>query len=271
MFPLNKYDLNKISHDPISIPACSECLIILEKFECLTTDCLRDEVKSNLTKKYQKDLSIGSNWTEEELQESDFTGVAFEGFKKSAWNMYKIAKSRVNFKGWPISINGIDIDYSNDTAGFEFDGILFSNLEAAIKHFVKTFIIDEALLRQSVEVLGEDKFNQAIKYSRLHPNISASEREKLIQDLEFSITEEKNASQEKLSQVNIEGVEEVSRDGVCVDTVTVAWALDNDVQCLSDLYNLEDDFFDYFYEKNSEKEVWSKFNALEFYLEKYQL
>ena len=54
-------------------------------------------LKGRKSRKYQKALGIGANWTEQELQESEFEGAAFEGFKRSAWMMYTIAKERVNY------------------------------------------------------------------------------------------------------------------------------------------------------------------------------
>ena len=68
---------------------------------------------------YHKDLAIGINWTEKELEESGFDCRILSGFKESAWMMYNIAKGRINAKGWPLVLNAVDIEQGY-SAQFEF-------------------------------------------------------------------------------------------------------------------------------------------------------
>ncbi|MCG9698007.1 hypothetical protein [Shewanella sp. Isolate11] len=189
-FPSDEIDFESISHDPISIPSCTECYQISLKINALSVDELRREVKDKIILKYQKELGIGANWTEIELQESDFDCAALSGFRQSAWSMYLIAKERVNFSGWELCIDSLPLDFQYETNSFEFDGLQFKDVSSAIIHYVKIFSLDKQLLTESVDILGVDKFAQAVKFCRLNPVESNRERNALIEDLLFSIEDE---------------------------------------------------------------------------------
>lgn len=99
-------------------------------------------VKDALMRIYAKHLAIGINWTEEELAESEFSCKVFEGFKKSAWMMYQIARDRINAPGWPLVLEGEEIDDQGYNAGFEFDGVTFNSVNAAIQYYSTQFTLD---------------------------------------------------------------------------------------------------------------------------------
>jgi len=181
--PFSADDINKAPHEPLSVPVCAECLSLVKKARCQSIYQYRNTVKAALTRKCQKALSIGSNWTEQELQESEFEGAAFEGFKRSAWMMYTIAKERVNYSGWPLCLEGIPLAADDDAGGFTFDGTDFVSVEHAIEHYIKTFHLDDVLLPELVKLLGTDKFGYAIRVSRLYLTISAAERTQIIADI----------------------------------------------------------------------------------------
>ena len=81
-------------HYLVNMPICDEC----QSYQChrvansLTS--IEKLIKAKIVKCSVKELAIGANWTEKELQASDLNGSAFDGFKKSGWRMYLIAKER---------------------------------------------------------------------------------------------------------------------------------------------------------------------------------
>jgi len=181
--PYSVDDINKAPHEPLSVPSCTECQSVVKKARCQSIYQYRNAVKAALTRKYQKALSIGSNWTEQELQESEFEGAAFEGFKRSAWMMYTIAKERINYSGWPLCLDGIPLIADDDAGGFKFDGTEFVSVEHAIEHYIKTFHLDAILLPELIRLLGKDKFGYAVRISRLYINISVAERTQIVADI----------------------------------------------------------------------------------------
>ncbi|MGZ9898166.1 hypothetical protein [Shewanella gaetbuli] len=175
-------------HPSLSVPACSECLKIAKQ-QLLTSiwDC-REAVKDQLMTRYQKDLAIGVNWTEQELQESEFDCKIFGGFKKSAWMMYQIAKQRMNAKGWPLSIDGVVLEndpfqFGQASLDFEFDGLQFTHLTQAIKHYSDAMALDNGFLTQLVTLLGKDNFGHAIKLARLNNGVTKTMQQKILAEL----------------------------------------------------------------------------------------
>ena len=185
---LSYWRMSHTPHPSLSVPACNECLSLAKK-QLLTSiwEC-REAVKDGLMQRYSKDLAIGINWTEQELQESEFECKIFGGFKKSAWMMYQIAQQRINAPGWVLSIDGVQFDEDplfagNNTLGFEFDGLQFNNLTQGIKHYSKVLALDEAFLQQLVTLLGKDQFGHAIKLARLNIGITKSMQQKILNEL----------------------------------------------------------------------------------------
>lgn len=172
-------------HPSLSVPACSECLR-LAKQHSLTSiwDC-REAVKDALLKRYRKHLAIGINWTEEELQESEFdeTCKIFGGFKKSAWPMYQIAQQRVNAKGWPLHLDGVPLNETHYQLNFSFDGLHFSSIYQAITHYSEAFALDKAFITNVIEILGREKFGFAIRLGRIHIASSKKLKQQIVKEL----------------------------------------------------------------------------------------
>jgi len=186
-FPSYEYEINILDHLPLTLPSCKECSSIVKRSAFTSIYHYRDAIKKALTKKHQKTLSIGSNWTKKELEESELEGSAFEGFKRSAWPMFELMQGRINYQGWPLVVNNelLVIDSNNDS--FEFDGVLYVSLDDAVSHAVKTFFLDEALFTRVLSVLGKSKFSQAIRLCRLYPNLTTSSREDVFLEILDSI------------------------------------------------------------------------------------
>jgi hypothetical protein len=176
-FPKFTSEETLMSHAPICLPSCNECANIVKRTAFSSLLAYRDAIKKALTVKHQKTLSIGSNWTKQELQESELEGSAFEGFKRSAWPMFEMIQARINYSGWPLRVNEQDLYIEQESEAFEFDGTTYVNLDIAITHAVKSFHLDEQLFTRVLSVIGKGKFGQAIRLCRLYPMLTSKNRE----------------------------------------------------------------------------------------------
>jgi hypothetical protein len=173
-------------HPSLSLPACKECAVLAKNNPMTSIWECREAVKDGLMHRYQKDLAIGINWTEEELAESEFECMVFAGFKKSAWFMYQVARDRVNAKGWPLSLEGILLDQTSDGPSltqFEFDGLTYPSLHQAIRHYSQVMMLDKVFLQEIVSLLGRDKFSQSVKIARLNVGITPEKQKQIIAEL----------------------------------------------------------------------------------------
>lgn len=186
-FPHYEYEINILDHQPLTLPSCKECAGIVKRSAFPSIYHYRDAIKAALATKHQKVLSIGSNWTKKELEESELEGSAFAGFKRSAWPMFEMMQARINYSGWPLVVNNNQLEIDTGDEHFEFDGVSYISLDAAVTHAVKTFFLDEALFTRVLSVLGKAKFSQAIRLCRLYPNLTARTREDVFLDILDSI------------------------------------------------------------------------------------
>ncbi|GLX80837.1 hypothetical protein [Thalassotalea eurytherma] len=175
-FPHNAHLVINCIHPTLTVPSCNECSRFAYKATCDSIFAVHSQVKQSLIKHYHKDLAIGVNWTKQALEESEFEGGNFEGFKRSAWFIYDVAKTRVNFSSWHLELSGRHIeDYLADQK-FTFDGVSYPNVDVAINHYSQIFKLDKVFLKQLVYQLSSDKFSRAVSLSRIH--IDATEQEK---------------------------------------------------------------------------------------------
>mgnify|MGYP000660466496 CR=1 FL=1 len=180
----NNFVVNCV-HPPLSLNCCDECIVPANKSRATSIWLVFKEVKSFLIKQYQKDLAIGINWTQEELANSQFEGGNFEGFKRSAWFMYEVAKKRVNFKGWPLIINGINIEelkWSNSKS-FTFDNVEYPSIDDAVSHYAKAFFIPPDYFKEVLVHVGEDRFAYAVRFCRLLVGATPNERKAALHSL----------------------------------------------------------------------------------------
>lgn len=173
------------SQPVISIPSCRECQQFANKAKEKNILAVKSHVKKKLLTRYAKDLAIGVNWTKEELATSEFEQGNFAGFARSAWFMYEVAKTRVSYLGWPLVVNGIELEEIDleqiEVEPFSFDGVLYPSLAEAINHYAKIFLLDEYYVSAVLEHLGnghiDDKsFAQSVRFCRLLVNASPHER-----------------------------------------------------------------------------------------------
>ncbi|TKB45067.1 hypothetical protein [Thalassotalea mangrovi] len=170
----------------MAIPACFECLPLANKHKQLPINAVREKVKAGLRKLYRKDLAIGVNWTREELENSGFEGGNFEGFARSAWFMFEVARDRVNFSGWPLELNG-QTQYHDPQSSFQFDGTEFSDVQQAIEFYALTYRLDQDFLTTAVYRLTDKRFADALRLARICQDFSAAEREQALSRLALSL------------------------------------------------------------------------------------
>ncbi|WP_354622735.1 hypothetical protein [Psychromonas sp. MME2] len=176
-FPRYASEEGLLTHTPLSLPSCKECDTIVKRSAFTSLYAYRDAIKKALAVKHQKILAIGSNWTEQELRDSEFEGAAFAGFKRSAWFMFELMQGRINYPGWPLRVNNETLVIEEENDSFVFDGVTYVNLDSAVTHAVKTFYLDEQLFTRVLSVIGKDKFAQAIRLCRLYPMLTSKNRE----------------------------------------------------------------------------------------------
>lgn len=268
-FP-RKNSRKRIEHAPLEVPACEECVAISASYDASSVLHLRDGVKHGLLKKYAKALGIGINWTKQELEESEFTGAALEGFRRSAWEMYEIAKARIDYKGWPLSLDGIPMEIYDETSSFEFDGMSFLSLQACIDHYVDALTLDKALLEQLVDVVGCDRFSYALRIARLNPRVSNARRTAIVAEIELQELEQAEANSllidDKEQEFEPGEVQAISLSGITAEPDAICWLLNNAVTNLAQLAEREDDFFDDFQHLGGVG-AFAKFNGVQLYLD----
>ncbi|GIU30564.1 hypothetical protein TUM4644_29640 [Shewanella colwelliana] len=140
-------------------------------------------VKDELMRRYAKHLAIGENWTEQELAESEFSCKVFEGFKKSAWFMYQVAKQRVSASGWPLSLNGVSLDASQYDLGFMFDGVNYTSISSAVEHYSNMLGLDKLFLQDLVTLVGRERFGYAVRICRINIASTKAVKRQVLADM----------------------------------------------------------------------------------------
>jgi hypothetical protein len=182
-FPHQSHLVFDCPHPTLAVPSCAECVSAARKAKVRNIWQVAQQVKKSLMKKYQKDLAIGLNWTREELADAGFEGGSFSGFQKSAWFMYEVAKERVSFRGWPLVLDGIELEIDHACDSFNFDGVCYPSIEEAIEHYCENFNLDCLFFRQVLARLGPEKFGRAVRYCRLYIGATPDEKSRALRDL----------------------------------------------------------------------------------------
>ncbi|MDL5029780.1 hypothetical protein QR676_21370 [Vibrio sp. TMPB1044] len=268
-FPKTAQAVAKIGHSPIALPACNECARINYSKNLTSIWSVRDQIKHALIDKYAKHLGIGENWTEQELIDSDFSGSTLGGFGRSAWKMYQIAKQRVDYKGWPLSVDDIPLEVYDETSGFEFDGTRYASINSCIDYFTKAAGVDKELLSQLVYIVSSDRFSYALRIAKLNKSVSNTKRSEIVEEVLQQESEQEEILLEQANSMFNPNVEEVNISGSIAPVFAIQWALANKVKDLAHLCALEDEYFDYF-EHLGGPAAFMSYNGLQLYLESRQ-
>jgi len=183
IFPHEQHVVIACSHPQLTVPSCGECLKIANQPKVDSLSQVRFFVKAELINVYRKDLAIGIHWTPESLAESGFEGGNFEGFQKSAWMMYEIARDRINFPGWPIVYQGVNIDIEQDKEVFVFDGIEYPSIDQAIEHYCKSYDLNKAFFKKVLLIKGSQNFAATVRLCRIYVGATPQERSAALNQL----------------------------------------------------------------------------------------
>ncbi|MGF1724972.1 hypothetical protein [Photobacterium nomapromontoriensis] len=260
---------------PVMLPCCQECYGICRPIKVSGLDLLRDKVKEQLHHKYQKHLQIGVNWTQDELDNCEFEGKALEGFRESAWQMFEIAKARVNYAGWPLTIDGLPVSIMSTRFHVHFDGITYTSLTQAVEQLAKAYAIPQPYLEAVIEVVGRDRLGYAIRFAKTTYGYSPQERESSISSLKALLAEEQGLSFPKGKReigidVEIGEIQELILHRTLISPYAIQWILQRGITTLSQLAEHEEAFFAYF-SADSELTAFTYFNAVQIYLEHREL
>ena len=265
-FPRNAEAGLHLEHALLEIPACNECNSINYPNHLNSIWSLRSCIRQALISKYTKHLAIGENWTEQEIIESDFSGAILGGFGRSAWRMYEISKQRVTFQGWIVSVDDFPLDIIDETSDFEYDGTHYSSLHTCIDFFADATGIDKELLTQLVDIVGPSRFNYALKIAKLNKRISNVQRSRIIDEITVQEAETLEAAFDQRARIAVNtSIVDVSVSGTIAATFAIQWAMEKGVHTLSDLCQLEDDYFDEF-EHLGGAAAFTSYNGLQLYL-----
>lgn len=265
-FPRSAEPNFHLEHAFLAIPACNECHLIDYPDHLSSIWGLRSCIRQALISLYTPHLAIGENWTEQEIQDSDFSGAILGGFGKSAWRMYEIAKQRVAFQGWLVSVDGLPLDIIDDTSDFEFDGTHYSSLKTCIDFFADATNIDKDLLTQLVDIVTPSRFNYALKIAKLNKRISHAKRTKIIDDISLQEAEKREADIARNAKNAVNSlIVDVCVCGTVAPIFAIEWAMEKGAHTLPDLCHLEDDYFDEF-EHLGGAAAFSSYNGLQLYL-----
>lgn len=175
----------------LSLPSCKECYLVANKSITKATHeeahysiwTIKLEVKRYLIQHYHKDLAIGVNWTKTELEESEFEQGNFAGFQRSAWLMYEIAKARVNYDSWPLFLNGVKVLDDYQERSFNFDGVVFPDIEQAIMHYANTMSLNYNFFSTVLELFGANQFAKVVRFCRLLVAANDVEKQQALRQL----------------------------------------------------------------------------------------
>ena len=251
---------------PIQVPCCDECEPWAKNSKALGLEAIRETVKHQLTVFHRQELQIGLRWTEQELANSEFEDVALAGFKQSGWAMYQIAKDRINYTGWPLSVDGVPLTPLSQVYQIEYQGIRYASLSEAIEQLCTALEMNEDRLYSAVDVFGRARFSDAVAYARSNQSLTDKEwQDSLTTYLSVDAQPENRRVEQRTIQVD--DVQGLIVERIYVDPIAIAWALNNGIENLSMLSASEDKFWaDFEYE--SERAAFTYFNGLQVYLEK---
>lgn len=244
--PRNPKNIHFLAHAPMSIPACDECAAVRVASDVSSIWAVRDYVKRSLMDKYSDHLAIGQNWTEQELQESEFSGALLGGFGESAWKMYEIARDRLSYQGWKVAIDSIPVEGEDETYGFEFDGVRYMSLNTCIDHLIKSLRLDKELLPSLVDLLGPEKIDYAVKIAKLNKAIIGYQRDKILDEVRQQLEDQQEIERQARFAGDYSRIEEVLVGDGIATTESIQWALKNEITILPVLCQQEDAFFDAF-------------------------
>lgn len=170
------------SHPPLLVPACNQCNRVLGN--SLQRDLYErfDECKDLLLKKLDKYLMYGNIWDKSSLAYARFTGDLGK-FSKAVVKQAEIAKDRLEWEHWNLSIEGIDLDRSNEVYKIKMDGKEFKSLDHVLEYARRVHKIPPTYLEKVINIVGYVKADHALAVCRAKKVKSEAEMNKVLEDL----------------------------------------------------------------------------------------
>ena len=128
-----------------------------------------------------------------------------------------------------------------------------------LDYLSKTFFLDKPFLKRVLTLYGNDRTIEAVKFCRLVPHETETEREIAFEDLVESFREKdalalNNKILDKLVlYVDIDSIVPVQLKNNTIPALSIQWAMQNGVINFETLDRLEDNFFDTFSSEGDEK------------------
>lgn len=171
------------THKPLLVPSCKECNSLLK--DTLQKDLYSrfDECKVLIINKISKFIRYGELWDSSSIADAEFTG-SLDVFSKGVQKHSKIAKDRISWPGWEVSLEGVPLPRCYDTLCYMVNGKKLSSVDAVFVYAKRALKIPAPYLEQVLELVGTDKIQYAIDICTTNPVKNKREMEVVLKDLE---------------------------------------------------------------------------------------
>lgn len=177
-------------HAPLLVPSCGECNQILSNTMQETIFDRFNYCKKKLTSRYAKVLRYGEIWTEEAAEYADFSGN-FEVFVEQAQRMAQMAKQRLEWIHWPVTIDGEILEMEQPRQEIKIFNKKFTSLDHMFDHVRKVDKIPTKYLQAVMDVLGGlDHLQRAYVICKNNKVRSEADMRKILVELKEDLEEE---------------------------------------------------------------------------------
>ena len=171
-------------HEPLLIPSCSECNSLLS--DSLQPDIYKRAItcKIKLTQKLGKYVRYGEIWDEDSVEYAAFTGDMLK-FAESALKMKRIVERRLKWEGWPLSLEGVELEIEKDEeAEVKIGNRKFATLDHLYHHARKVDKIPTKYLEAVIGIVGKSKVEYAYNFCRTNKVKSEKEMNRRLKELQ---------------------------------------------------------------------------------------
>lgn len=182
------YDL----YQPLKVPSCNECNVILGN--SLQPDIYQrfDEAKVKLTKRIGKYIRMGELWDEDDIQYGEFTGNLFKSLA-AIESMAKTSRERLSYKHWPVSIDGDIIERAEEWMDIVVDNKKFTSMNHVIEHINRIHKIPVKYFDAVLAIVGMKNIDYAFRFCKTVPVKSEAHMKTVLIELQddYKIGEKK--------------------------------------------------------------------------------
>lgn len=173
------------SHVPIFVPACNQCNGLLG--DSLQRDLYErfNDCKEKLIVKLSKYLMYNQLWDDEAIAYAEFTGD-LKKFSKAVVKNAKSAKARVDWKHWPISVEGKDIPMTDIVFTIKMDNRYFKTINHLLEYAKKVHQVPPKYLENVINIVGLAKCDYALSVCKTNKVKTEGEMRQVLVDLQES-------------------------------------------------------------------------------------